>query len=273
MTDRWSDMIRRMHDESWDLDWYAHVAELNEQLGLTGPDAFGLPRGLPPSWVVGDLEALPPGEWVLVVSLNQARREDGEAWHVEQGYTRQSYWDHWRFLNRNWWEPRFYRPLVRLAATALGVTVDVSDEGEFATSRMVFIELCPYPSRRFEFDGPTVQRLADEDWGFQTAARIRRLLIEDGSPAVVMVNGVAAVTEFQRLHPDVALERRVYPSVSRGRDLKHWEGHYGFAGKRVSVAGFPFLRKPFTHNSYEEIEQLGVMVHELRQRDRTALSG
>ena len=156
----WTAELRSLHDSSFAFDWDSHVRALNERLQLSGTDEFGLPApGLPPSWFVGDVEAL-RRPWVLVVSLNQARREGDEDWHLAQRYTSQTYWDHWRWLNRDWWEPRFYRPLVRLASAALGTSTDAEQEADFATTRMVFVELCPYSSRRFEFSSDVVGQLA-----------------------------------------------------------------------------------------------------------------
>ncbi len=268
MVNSWVHELRELHDSNFGFDWDSHVQALNEQLQLHGLDEFGLAApGLPPVWFVGNVEALAPDGWVLVVSLNQARRERDGAWHLAQQYTSQSYWDHWRWLNRDWWEPRFYRPLVRLASTALGVAVD--SEMEFATTRMVFVELCPYASRRFQLEQEKLQALAQEDRGFELAARVRRLLIEEAAPALVMVNGVAALVDFERFHAaEVQTRERRYPSVSRPlRELWHVEGHYRAAGGHsVPVLGFPFLRNPQTHNSYAEIEQLGVMAHALMHR-------
>ena len=92
----WFRELRQLHDENFREDWTSHVSALNRELGLTGPDAFGVPaRGLPPPWFVGDVEAVPPRQWVLVISLNQARREENEEWHLAQRYTEQTYWDPW----------------------------------------------------------------------------------------------------------------------------------------------------------------------------------
>ena len=159
----WLEELRRIHDESFNYDWTAHLQRLNTSLELAGPDAFGLPVGLPPAWFVGDVEQLAPHEWVLVLSLNQARRDEDDEWHLAQSYSPQTYWDHWRFLNREWWEPRFYRPLVRLAAHSLGADVGAADESSFATTRMAFIELCPYPSRQFSLPIEVMKRLGEED--------------------------------------------------------------------------------------------------------------
>lgn len=247
-------------------DWDERVRGLNGRLGLTERDEFGLPGpGLPPPLFVGDVESLQPREWVMVISLNQARREEEEAWHLAQRYTSQSYWDHWRFLNRNWWNPRFYRPLVRLASTALSAPIDRSMEANFATTRMVFVELCPYSSRQFQLDHIALERVATDDLGFQVARQARQILIELAQPALVLVNGTAALANFESLEGDsVTLDERQYPSVGRPvHTLWHKEGVYRSAGDPVPVVGFPFLRKPSTHNSYAEIDQLAGMARAL----------
>lgn len=262
----WTDELRRLHDSNFAFDWDGHVRALNERLQLTGADEFGLPAaGLPPSWFVGDVAALEPRRWVLIVSLNQARREDEEGWHRARRYTSQTYWDHWRWLNRDWWQPRFYRPLVRLASAALGVEVDADREAEFATTRMVFVELCPYASRRFGLSADALGQLARDDIGFRLSTEVRRVLIDKAEPALVMVNGVAGLKAIAELE-DARLEllERRYPSVSRPqKQLWHEEGHYATDSRSVPVVGFPFLRKPQTHNSYAEIDQLGAMARAL----------
>jgi hypothetical protein len=80
-----------------------------------------------------------------------------------------------------------------------------------------------------------------------------------GSPALVFVNGAAAVRGFEALHPRDLRWREVrYPSVDRpDKTLWHCEGHYQGAGTAVPAIGFPFLRKPAIHNSNAEIAQLG----------------
>ncbi|MBM4410418.1 MAG: hypothetical protein FJ037_03675 [Chloroflexi bacterium] len=271
MTTPWAQSLRELHNDHFGFDWDSHVRRLNERLGLTGRDEFGLPApGLPPAWFVGDVEGLRPGEWVLVISLNQARREEDEGWHRAQHYTRQSYWDHWRFLNRDWWTPRFYRPLVRLASHAIGVPTGPTNESEFTSTRMIFVELCPYASRQFTFTGPALSTLADDDLGFQLAARVRRVLIEQASPAFILVNGRPALDDFERLERDrVSLEERRYASVRRPEHtLWHKEGRYEGAGCLVPVVGFPFLRKPSNHNWYAEIDQLASMARRLLRPDQ-----
>ena len=197
-------------------------------------------------------------------SLNQAHKKDHEAWHSEQQYTAQTYWDHWRFLNRNYWKAGFYRRLARLASRVLDVPFDVATEIEFATTQMVFVELAPYSSRGFRFDANTLAILADEDRGFRVAAEVRRILIEGASPALVLVNGVGAINDFERLSGDRArLEIRRYASTQRPNHmLWHKEGVYQSAGDPIPVVGFPF-RTPSTHNSYAEIDQLAGMARAL----------
>ena len=261
----WVVELRGLHDSNFAFDWNGHVRTLNERLQLSGEDEFGLPApGLPPSWFVGDIEAL-QRPWVLVVSLNQARREGDEGWHDAQQYTSQSYWDHWRWLNRDWWEPRFYRPLVKLASATLGTTVDTEQEADFATTRMIFVELCPYSSRRFDFSAEILERLARDDIGFQMSARVRQVLVEQAEPALVLVNGAAALRSIAQLDgAHLELRRRQYASVNRPeKELWHEEGRYTTDLGSAPLIGFPFLRKPRSHNSYTEIDQLGLMARAL----------
>ena len=147
MSKPWVEQLRELHDQAFSVDWATHLGALNRSLALTGPHELTTPaRKCPPSWFVGDVEALEPGRWVLVISLNQKRHDAG------QGFTPQTYWDHWRWLHRSHWYD-FYRPPVRLASTALGVEIRPEQKPEFATTNVVFVEMCPYASRESPFSG------------------------------------------------------------------------------------------------------------------------
>lgn len=266
MAETWLQNLRKLHDENFAFalsgGWDVHLEELNTRLGRS-QDPFATPApGLPPVWFVGDVEALRPREWVLVCSLNQAHVAADEPWHTAQQYTSQSYWDHWRFLNRDPTNLGFYGRLIRLAARLLDVPVNQTVEPDFATTQMVFVELCPYSTRKFRFSNADILVLASEDMGFRTAAQVRRLLIEEASPAFVLVNGVDSLRDFERLTGEHAkLEERRYTSNSASKHrLWHKQGFYRTGERPVPVVGFPFLGKPKTHNSYEEIDQLGLLV-------------
>ena len=267
MSSSWVRELRTLHDENFDYPWNEHIGALNAAMGLEGRHAFGLAAPtLAPSWLVGDVEAVEPGRWVLVVSLNQARREEDEAWHTAQNYTRQSYWDHWRFLNRNSWQSRFYRPLVRLASRAMGAETPAEAEPEFATTRMIFVELSPYPSREFALSADAIRRLTSVDRGYRLATRVRETLIERGQPALVVLNGLGTIEAFAQVHSDRARfdEWRHYPSVhNASRTLRHREGRYDAGASLVPLLGMPFLRKAGTHNANTEIDQLGDMARAL----------
>ncbi len=151
----------------------------------------------------------------------------------------------------------------------MGVELHPGMEQEFATTRMVFAELYPYPSRSFGLSDADIHRLTAVDRGFRVAARIRPLLMEEGRPGLVMVNGVPAIAAFERVHGDEIqlAERRSYASVRRpGKQLWHREGHVDTAGGRVPLLAIPFLRTRQTHNSYSEIAQLGAMGREQVRR-------
>ena len=243
----WVRELRRLHEANF-FDWTRHLRDLNRRYDLGGRDELTVPNeGLPPSWFVGDVEALEPGRWVLVVSLNQGSWADkDEAWRRQQRDSVQNDWDFWRLLNRKKWYGRFYSPMVRLGATALGEGVpgEREQQQEFATTRMVFVESCPYSSSRFARGGAILAGLlAEKDRGFQVLERVRRVLIEEARPALVMVNGNPAVSTLQLLEGGRLQleEHRRYESASEpGKALRHWEGRLDSGGGSLPVLAFPF---------------------------------
>ena len=250
----WLDRLRQIFDESFRVDWESRLASLNEGLGL-GPEsrlAVSIPD-LPPFWFNGDVEGLADAPWTLVVSLNHQRGE------YPNPPTAGNYWEFCRLHNQNHWYPRFFRPLVRVAATCLGETVAADEEPEFASRRMVFVELCPYASRRFNLPTPVVEELVGSESGFQIAAQITAILIDEARPHLLLVNGASALANFHALYRPrlVEWDRRAYASASSGRKLWHEQGILRGSAHDLPVIGFPFLRTPRTHNSYVEIDQLG----------------
>lgn len=273
----WVQQLRELHDESFsaDRDWAAHLRRLNESLGLRGRREFATPAPrLPPSWFVGDVEGLEPGNWVLCVGLNQRRSRHDEAWHTGQNYTPDAYWDYWRLLNRNAWYAHYYTPRVRIAAAALGVEIPPTrqQKQEFATTSMVFVELCPYSSEDFWFRDSDLLQLAAEDDGFRIAARIRRILIQRARPAFVLISGNQAVTGLEHGdREDLHLEEPVHYQSVRRSEMRLWhrEGHFVVGTSRVPAIGCPALRTRSGHNFYDDVDQVGerarVLVRESRE--------
>ena len=263
MSKPWVQELRELHDQSFSVKWADHLESLNRELGLTGPYELSIPaRGCPPSWFVGDVEALEPGRWVLVIAPNQKEHDAG------RGFTPQTLWDHWRWLHRNGLYD-FYRGFVRLASRALGVRAPREHESDFATTRMVFVEMCPYASNRSPFSGKDLIRLTERDRGFQTARRVRRTLIDEAGPALVLLNAVPVVEAVEHLDRDRLrlAERHYYQSVRKPtKSLWHREGQIITRGSSVPVLGFPFLRTRSAHNAYDEIDQLGDYARELVSR-------
>ena len=198
-----------------------------------------------------------------MISLNQKQHDAG------RGYTAQTYWDHWRFLNRDDWWPRFYRRFVRLASAALGTAVSLEEERHFATSSIVFVELCPYSSHEWRFQDEDVARLLREDRGFQIKSKVRQILVDYAHPALVMINGKPALSALEHAEGDRFQfgARTVYPSVPKPeKPLWHREGTVRTSNDSVPLLGFPFLRTRSTHNSYAEIDQLGEHARALVER-------
>ena len=231
---------------------------MNARHGLAGDDAFSVHvPGLPPVWFNGDVETIEPGRWALVVSLNPHTPPPG---FYGTRHTPDAYWTLWRTHNRDVrWYPTFYRGLVRVAAAALGEAVPKERQPDFATTRMVCTEIIPYASRQFRLRPKVVAELAGTDPGVRTAAGINRLLIEGARPAVVLVNGKPAMEDFAAVYGRALRREKVgYPSAHRPeKRLWHRQGTFDPGNGPVPVAGFPFLRKPATHNADVEVDQLG----------------
>lgn len=175
-----------------------------------------------------------------------------------------AWWHQRRRMNSERWYGQFFSPLARVAAAALEENVAREDESEFATNRMVFVEICPYVSKRFALGWPIVAELLQSDLGFQLASQVNRLLVQEGDPALVMVNGSSAISMFEHLYGgDLQWREMLYDSCDAPRQgrkpkrLRHYCGALCFAGRRIPVVGFPFLRTPATHNSNAEVALLG----------------
>lgn len=258
-TNAWVDELRGIHQNALSIDWQAGLDELNRRLGLRDRDALTLSLpGLPPIWFNGDVEALVPDRWTLVFSLNHQVGDEGNAPSAA------GLWDFCRTHNRDFWYPRFFRPLVRVASMALAD--EVGEEREYATTRMVFAELCPYASRRFGLKPDQIAEAATTDVGFQAAARVRDILVDQARPALVLVNGVQALKSFEAMYRPRLKDWHCVSADSGNRKLWHQQGLLDQPHGGVPVVGFPFLRTPRSHNSNAEIRQLGSSARQFLER-------
>jgi hypothetical protein len=245
----WVDSLRRIHEDSFNIDWSKEVEEVNLLLQTTDTFNTSLP-GLPPIWFQGDVEAITPGNWTLVISLNHQRCDEvapppGEYWDWCRGHLRTSPNTH------------FFTPLVKVASTALAH--EFPDQGiwEYAATRMIFIELCPFASTDFSLDAKAVVTLR-KTIAMKTAATFREILLHAACPALVLVNGIRAVESFT---DDYESQLEAWVQVAYAspdhheKKLRHWQGVLS-SDIRIPVVGFPFLRTPKSHNSHAEIDHL-----------------
>jgi hypothetical protein len=269
----WYQAIRDIHEQHFHDPWQERVDEINKRYALAGshmlftPDPDG-----PVPWFNGDIEAIEPGHWVLVISLNHyvnPASRSASVVHSIAGYTPETYWDHRRTFNTTHWYRKFFGPLARVAAVALGEELTKAQESTFATNRMIFVEICPYGSQKFSLSWQTVEELLTTDLGFRLAANVKRLLIERGHPSLVLINGVRAIDMFAHVYADTLRWREIrYPSCDppkKGRiqkHLRHFCGSLDLGHYVVPVVGFPFLHTPATHNSHLEVAQLGEAIRQ-----------
>jgi hypothetical protein len=264
----WYQRIRDIHDEHFDAPWQERADAINKRFGLCGSHKLVTHGpGIPPPWFIGDIEAVVPGRWVLAVSLNHQVNPDAPYFRSRLGNPRptpDSYWDYCRNFNRDHCYRRFFGPLAQVAAAGLGESLPSDQECTFATNRMIFTEICPYGSNKFNLGWAQVEAILKTDDGFRLAREVDCLLIEAGEPALVMVNGATAVEMFERVQGNaLAWQELRYESPDAPREgnkpkrLRHFCGRLQSGTHSVPIVGFPFLRRPRTHNSNCELDLLG----------------
>src|SRR5690349_19510314 len=113
----WSARVNALHEWSMGYDWSRHLLDLNERCHLSKAEELSLSLpGCPPAFFNGNIEALEPNRWVLVVSINPALAKKGHYPPV----AKQDSWGFWCEHNRrkeNWNnDTGFFSRMVRLAA-------------------------------------------------------------------------------------------------------------------------------------------------------------
>jgi hypothetical protein len=244
--------------------WPAHLEQLNARYHLSGRDELSiLPKAeLPPTWFIGDVTKVVPGEWALVFSLNPKRDKDKE-WYFTQPWewNADSFW-HFQttWFAEGYWNAMFHGPLTRIVARVLGDAPATSkhEQISFANKHLVFVELCPYASDSFALSPETLVQMRDQDVACQVEAQMTAIMLRDGRPGLILVNGNDATNNFDAVYGgSLQWEWLTYASASKpGKMLWDKPGHLTVGDRTIAIAGFPFLRKPATHNSGIEIDQL-----------------
>lgn len=130
---------------------------------------------------------------------------------------------------------------------------------EFATSRMCFIEICPYASGAFGAEHAELIGQLEGDTGFKLNSRFREEIVGNGQPAVILANGNRVVEDFEKVDGQVSWTSKRYASEDEQVALLRWSpGTYQLpSGSNVPIVGFPFLNKAKSANSHGEYGQLG----------------
>ncbi len=194
---RWYDQIRTIVDTSSQEDWLSRLNQFNNRPPVKkAGTTFSLPKdGHPPPWFNGDITALNPGEWVLVV-MDNPDADMISTLDLDDDETPDAWWNHWRTFNAehaDWTEKPVYPWLVETAAATFGIAIDGNSvEGhQFATNRMLFVDFCPYASSKW----PTIEwerdmkPIANRDPGISRARQIRQLIFDHGQPKCVLCFG------------------------------------------------------------------------------------
>jgi len=259
----WVEPIREIFRKAAGFDWDPHLEAVSDAFGLRDKERFKTTFvRTAPILFQGMLEALEPGDWTLVVSLNHQLMNEEDRQKPPP--------DFWSYCQTGVGTPRlyvrFFRPLIRIASTIGDEPVEPS-ETDYARRKMVFAELCPYASQTFRLDRAQFSEFARTDPGCKWQAEVVRILISQAQPRVILLNGNQTIDDFEAVYgPELAGEQEGgnwtgdrYESTHRpGKNLWHL-----YAGLKTTwgvcpVVAFPFLRTMSSHNATSEIEQLAI---------------
>ena len=259
----WLTELRALYDKAFSYDWDRHVDQLNKRYKLHGSSKLGLlVRGQPPAWFNGDVEAIQPDRWVLVVSLSHQLPSQDLEDHVPD-----SSWQACCHNNASAviQYPQFFTRAAELAATALEHE-NLQQEGPQLTAKdLVFTQICPYTFGRFEPPLSTIRTVVRRDIGCLTAASVGRILVEKARPKLILVNGSPTVLEFDAIYgSNLSWEEKQYPSESHPHlKLWHREGYWKTEQGAIPVVGIPLLGTQGSHDSALERKQLNTAIREL----------
>jgi hypothetical protein len=250
------------------IGWQQHLLELNLRYGLSGDSAlstFPKPE-LPPSWFIGDVTIVVPREWVLVFSLNPATDADTK-FYTDRAWTEVTFWEFLaKWFTHEWWNPSFHGSLTSLVMKSLELPFDDRDSLlKFARTHEIFVELCPYASRTWSMAREVLADMLGKDAACRAEAEMASRMIQGGKPKLILVNGNPAVENFELVYGQHLSwnERRYFSGSSPQKRLWHMEGTVTFDEEQIPIVGFPFLRKPRTHNSSVEMDQLAQAIQAL----------
>jgi hypothetical protein len=241
----WWEPIKELDLSARQIDWTSHLARLNERYDLPPETAFSCSiPDWPPAWFTGNIEALQPGRWVLVVSINPA----APAPNHYQDHLGSDPWTFWTEHNRDssHWNRRtkFFPRLADLSRTALELDPEKYGDEDVASEYMLFLEFCPYASGQFRgwrWDGRGgVQELANGDIGFAINRQIRQIAFLHGQPKLALLQGAQAAFDVK----DYQDPGMIQDYVSNNPPYRIWKGEFRGYRHRTPIIGFPFLNSP-----------------------------
>ncbi len=261
----WWRSVKALDTWSHTYDWKTHLETVNQKFRLSGERELVLSvKGWPPAWFTGNIEALRPREWVLVVSLNPARPSP-------QHYAGRTGDDSWAFwcehnLDSSFWNKstKFFPRLAELARRALPRYASTLDDESIASDHMLFLEFCPYASTKYPFEvwdrAYGAKSLADSDIGFAINRQIRHLAFHHGQPLIALIQGGHARSDIEDFQcPGLSKPTSTVDlsglRVSSGR----YDGWHG----QVPILGFPFFSAPTKLKIEDRLELLGTEIERL----------
>jgi hypothetical protein len=255
----WWKPIKMLDAWAHEIDWEAHISALNQSYGFKGKQELSTSiKGWPPAWFTGNMEALQPDKWVLVVSINPARPISSHYGNINK----RNSWHFWCEHNRDprRWDKHhpFFPRLANLARNALPNEVAVLDDATITSDHMLFLEFCPYASVGEPFQswaGPgRAQEVANGDIGFAINRQIRHLAFLHGRPRIALVQGAYPAYDVKDFQCPSLSQQMLFIGET---EMKVWQGSFHGANGAVPILGFPFLAAQTTLQLEPRMNALG----------------
>ena len=211
-----------------------------------------------PIFFTGNPQLLDSPGFIVVVSLNP-KFSESDLHKKEYDIRNKSFGDSYLYLS-TYFHPsnklyykRFWDPLGLL----LSVIQEKSIGDDYTKQECLFdtcfsIELIPFYSEMWNIGKTNLRELCELNC-MSYIKQIRYLLFEQCKPSMILANGNDTVRACETL---LANCKTRYVQFKSGKSIGVRQGFIN----EIPFFGFPFLRKPKSANSYQEIIELGKMI-------------
>jgi hypothetical protein len=256
-----SHKLKNIIQEAYFTDLATQVRELNEFIKINGTAGNFRHSGdsykgkIRPVYFTGNPQLLDSTNFIIVASLNPKFSESDlhkKEYHIQNKSFEDyySYYSTYFHPSNNLYYKRFFDPLGLLISTIKGKLIDDSyTKQECLLDTCFSIDLIPFYSEMWSIGKINLRDLYELNC-MSYVKQIRHLLFKECKPSMILANGNDTVRACEIFIPNCKVR---YVQFESGKSIKVKQGLIN----GIPFFGFPFLRKPNSANSYQEIIELG----------------